>query len=60
MALGVEDVTGRDDGGSPDVCSCMRVCGFVLSDAGAAAATAVEGGGAVVPAPVAPILMFCC
>jgi hypothetical protein len=48
MALEVEDVAGRDDGGSPDV----RACGyFVLLKV---AAAVESGGAAVVPAPVEP------
>ena len=49
MTLEVEDVAGKDDGGSTEVRACEH---FVLLVADAAAATAVEGGDAVVPAPV--------
>jgi hypothetical protein len=52
MALEVEDVAGRDDGGSPDVRGCGHFVLLKVTDA--AAAAAVESGGAAVPAPVEP------
>ena len=45
----MDDVAGRDDGGSPVVRGCGHFVLLEVAGGSTAAARAVEGGGAVVP-----------